>query len=504
MNIADYFLTLLLFSPLLGILALLFIPKQKSGFIKGVAIASTFMSLILAFSLFIAFDYDGQEQQFKEDVSWISFQFPFLDKPDLKINYELAVDGLSVSFILLTGIVVFLAAIASLYIKKRWKEYFVLFLLLQIGMFGVFMAQNLLLFFIFFELTVIPMFFLIGIWGYAERERASILFLIYNGIGSAAMLLAFVALFMRTGEMNISAIQFLITSPAIGDLFKTAVFLTLLFAFFVKLPVFPLHTWMLKVHVQAHPAIVMIHAGILLKLGSYGLIRLVMGIFPDQTIEYSQIIAILGVINILYGAVLAFVQKDLKMVLAYSSISHMGIVLLGLAALNYSGLQGAIFQSISHGLIAALLFFIVGALYERTQTTEIPDLGGLAKTMPFISGIFLIAAMANVALPGTSGFIGEFLAFKGLFEIYPWIAAVGVVGIILTAVYMLRATLNTTFGPAQDRWADVKDARGFEVIPMVILVGLILLLGVYPNFLVEALDISVETIINSLRAGIGG
>jgi NADH-quinone oxidoreductase subunit M len=229
-----------------------------------------------------------------------------------------------------------------------------------------------------------------------------------------------------------------------------------------------------------------------------------MGIFPDQTIEYSQIIAILGVINILYGAVLAFVQKDLKMVLAYSSISHMGIVLLGLAALNYSGLQGAIFQSISHGLIAALLFFIVGALYERTQTTEIPDLGGLAKTMPFISGIFLIAAMANVALPGTSGFIGEFLAFKGLFEIYPWIAAVGVVGIILTAVYMLRATLNTTFGPAQDRWADVKDARGFEVIPMVILVGLILLLGVYPNFLVEALDISVETIINSLRAGIGG
>jgi NADH-quinone oxidoreductase subunit M len=501
MNITNYLLSLIAFSPLLGILVLLFVRKQKAGTIKMIGIAITLIPLVLSLLLFAGFDFDKQGYQFEESAKWIEFKIPVSQQQLMQINYELGVDGLAVSLILLTAIVGTLAAIASVYIKKRWKEYFILFFILQIGMFGVFMSKNLFLFFIFFELTIIPMYFLIGIWGYLKRENAANSFLIYNGIGSAVMLIAFVALLMNTGTLNIPALEMIIAHPNfLSEGFKLGIFVALLFAFGVKLPIFPLHTWMLKVHVQAPPAIVMIHSGILLKLGAYGLIRLGIGIFPDQMVNFAYFIAVLGVINILYGAVLAFVQNDLKMVLAYSSISHMGIVLLGLAALNYSGLQGAIFQVISHGLISALLFFLIGVIYERTNTSMIDQLGGLAKSMPFISGILLTAAMANLGLPGMSGFISEFLAFMGLFKTYPAVAAVGVLGIILTAVYLLRAVLNTTFGPAKEEWRDLPDAQGFEVIPMIVLLGFIILIGIYPSILSETIDFTVQ----SLLARIGG
>ncbi len=390
--ISNYLLTLIAFSPLLGILAVLFVPKQKAGLIKAIGIVVTLIPLALSILLVGSFDFNKQEYQFVEHVQWITFQIPATQNSLLEIDYELGVDGLAVTLILLTTVIAFLAAIASVHIKKRWKEYFILFFILETGMLGVFMSLNLFLFFIFFELTIIPMFFLIGIWGYMEREKAANSFLIYNGIGSAAMLIAFVTLFIFTREVNIPALQYIMGHPQVKESFRFGLFLTLVFAFGVKLPIFPLHTWMLKVHVQAPPAIVMIHSGILLKLGAYGLIRLGMGIFPEETYAFSYILAILGVVNILYGAILAFVQKDLKMVLAYSSISHMGIVLLGIAALNYSGLQGAIFQVISHGLISALLFFLIGVIYERTNTSMIDQMGGLAKSMPFISGVLLAAA----------------------------------------------------------------------------------------------------------------
>lgn len=505
MIVESYLLSLIAFSPLLGIIILLFINRQNAGAIKATGILVTLIPLILSIFLFASFDYDNKEYQFTEEYQWISFQIPIFEQQLMEINYELGVDGLAVALILLTTIVATLAAIASLHIKKRWKEYFILFFILETGMLGVFMSMNLFMFFIFFELTIIPTFFLIGIWGYLERERAAVHFLLYNGIGSAVMLIAFVALLMKTGTTNIPALTYLMENPAyFEDAFKLGVFIALLFAFGVKLPIFPLHSWMLKVHVQAPPPIVMIHSGILLKLGAYGLIRLGMGMFPEQVKALALFMAILGVINILYGASLAFVQKDLKMVLAYSSVSHMGIILLGIAAMNISGLQGAIFQAVSHGLISALLFFIIGVIYERTNTSMIADLGGLAKSMPFISGVFLAAAMANLGLPGMSGFISEFLAFMGLFHTYPWVAAVGVLGIILTAVYLLRAVMGTTFGPAKEQWAALTDARGFEVIPLVILLGLIILIGVYPSILSNTIHLSVENILNSLLARNGG
>lgn len=501
----NHLLSLIAFSPLIGILVLLFIPRQNAGAIKTTGVLVTLIPLILSLILFIQFDDEKKEYQFVEEYSWIQFQIPFVENQLMEINYELGVDGLAVALILLTTIVATLAAVASMHIKKRWKEYFILFFILETGMLGVFMSLNLFLFFIFFELTIIPTFFLIGIWGYQERERAAVSFLIYNGIGSAVMLIAFVALLMTTGTTNIPAITHFMAHPAyITDSFKLGVFLALLFAFGVKLPIFPLHSWMLKVHVQAPPSIVMIHSGVLLKLGAYGLIRLGMGLFPEQVHGLSFFLAILGVVNILYGATLAFVQRDLKMVLAYSSVSHMGIILLGIAAMNISGLQGAVFQAVSHGLISALLFFLIGVIYERTNTSMIDELGGLAKSMPFVSGILLAGAMANLGLPGMSGFISEFLAFMGLFNTYPQVAAVGVLGIILTAAYLLRAVMGTTFGPAKEEWADLTDARGFEVIPVVILLGLIILIGVYPSILNQTINVSVENLVYSLLARIGG
>lgn len=495
----DYILTLITFSPLIGILALCFVQKQRAGLIKSIGIITTLIPLALSLILFGAFDFNTKGYQFEHSFTWIEFNILSGTEQPLQIAYELGVDGLSVALILLTAVIGLLAAISSVYIKKRWKEYFILFFLLQIGMFGVFMSMNLFLFFIFFELTIIPTFFLIGIWGYLKKESAANMFLIYNGIGSAVMLIAFVALFVTTGTMNIPALMMIVNDiPLLTEGFKIGVFVALLVAFGVKLPIFPLHSWMLRVHVQAPPAIVMIHSGILLKLGGYGLMRLGVGIFPEQVTNAAYFLAILGVINILYGAVLAFVQKDLKMVLAYSSISHMGIVLLGIAALNYSGLQGAIFQMISHGLISALLFFIIGIIYERTETSMISELGGLAKSMPFISGILLAGAMANLGLPGMSGFISEFLAFLGLFETQPIVAAVGVLGIILTAVYLLRAVLNTTFGPAKESLQALPDAKSFEVLPMVVLLGLIILIGVYPSILSSTLDTSVQTILSRI------
>ena len=261
-----------------------------------------------------------------------------------------------------------LAAIASIYIKKEWKGYFILFLLLEVGMLGVFAAENLVLFFLFFEITLVPTFFLIGKWGYFEKEKAAFSFLIYNGIGSAILLIVIIVLFAKTGTSNMSILAALMASDspqllsAFSDPLKMGLFIALLIAFGVKLPIFPLHTWMVRVHVQAPTPIVMIHSGILLKIGAYGLIRIILGIFPEQFRELAGFIALLGVINLLYGAFLAFVQDDFKMVLAYSSISHMGIVLIGLGALNEAGIQGAIFQVVSHGLISALLFFLSGCL----------------------------------------------------------------------------------------------------------------------------------------------
>jgi NADH-quinone oxidoreductase subunit M len=525
-------LSLILLSPLIGILVLAFIPKDNGKWIKTIAIIATLVPLILSGWLYADFNRQYEGMQYKEQADWI--QIPLnretFKNPDgsnqltsfyYEVKYNVAVDGMSLPLVFLTAFVSSMAALASVYIKKRWKTYYILFLLLEFGMFGVFMAQDLFLFFVFFEITLIPMFFLIGIWGYMNREKAANTFLIYNGLGSAIMLIAFFILISTAGfnqVMNGNNMSLYYTGDVetiVHNLFQNAnayvnqtgfqdnpfflsepmkwtLFILLLVAFGIKLPIFPFHTWMLKVHTEAPPSIVMIHSGILLKMGAYGLIRFGVLLFPNQAIQWATVLGILGVVNILYGAILAFVQKDFKLVLAYSSISHMGIVLLGLASFNAIGMEGAIFQLVSHGLISALMFLLVGSIYERTQTTTLEHLGGLASSVPFISGILLTAGMASLGLPGLSGFISEFLAFLGLFKTAKAIAVIGALGIIFTAAYVLRGVLSITFGPAKENFSAIRDARLIEAVPMVALVAFIVALGIYPYVLSSPLHSTVN------------
>jgi NADH-quinone oxidoreductase subunit M len=533
-------LSMIAFSPLLGVLVLLFLRGDRGRLIKTVGIVTTLIPLILAAWLYVDYNYQGDPLQYKESLDWIKVPLNHegiqqITQFFFEFKYSLAVDGISLPLVFLTALISSMAALASVYIKKRWKTYFILFLLLETGMFGVFLAQDLFLFFLFFEITLVPMFFLIGIWGYMNREQAANRFLLYNGLGSAIMLIAFLilvttagfnqdpsqteAIIYYSGDIHTIAHNLLQAPEAyvnqantpffMSQTMKWTVFIMLLVAFGIKLPIFPFHTWMLKVHTEAPPAVVMIHSGILLKMGAYGLIRFGILFFPAEAQQWAWVLALLGVINIVYGALLAMVQKDFKLVLAYSSISHMGIVLLGLAAFNISGLQGAVFQLISHGLISALMFLLVGSIYERTETTQLDRLGGLAKNIPFMSGILLIGGMASLGLPGLSGFISEFLAFVGLFETHRVYAIVGTLGIIFAAVYVLRGVLNITFGPKQPSLLQqgMRDARLIEAVPMITLVAFILLLGVYPSVLSQPLQQtigSLDQLIHSVAGKIGG
>ncbi|MBE2915455.1 NADH-quinone oxidoreductase subunit M [Anoxybacillus flavithermus] len=498
-----YFLSLLIFSPLLGILVLSLFPKEQEKAIKWLGVLATLPSLCLSLFAFWQYRNGYDISKLSEKRSWIQFgEFPFLKETDFTVAYELHVDGFALVMIVLTTILATLAAIASTSIQKEWKGYFQLFLLLEIGMLGVFAASNLVLFFIFFELTLIPMFFLIGKWGYFEKEKAAYSYLIYNGLGSAVLLIVIAVLFARTGTSNIAELRYILTNSSvqtispISDDLRYGLFIALLVAFGVKLLIVPLHRWMLRVHVQAPPSVVMLHAGVLLKIGAFGLVRIALGLFPGQFQQFSTWLIVLGVVNLLYGAFLALRQTDFKMVLAYSSVSHMGIVLIGLGSLNEAGIQGAIFQAVSHGFIAAFLFFFVGVMYERTRTTTLARLGGLAKTMPYASGFILAGAMASLGLPGTSGFISEFMAFVGAFQAEPWLAAIGTLGIIMTAVYLLRAVLHMTFG--QTAVTSVRDLRGIEWVPAISLLLLIIIIGVYPNVLAMPLQTTIETMMNGL------
>lgn len=527
-------LSLIVWLPLFGSLVVLLIPSRSGGAVRWAGIAFTIVSFLLALGLYASYRPLAGGGAFEERGTWLSIPLNAealgsgVTSYRLAFDYHLGVDGISLPLVLLTGIVASMASLASVHILKRRKTYYSLFLLLQTGMYGVFLARDAIWFFIFFELTLVPMFFLIGIWGYYGREKAANRFLVYNGLGSAVMLMAFLMLIATLGftavqsgggteltysgsydvmlanlaDPNSAAHQ--AGAPFLSGHLKWAAFVLLLVAFGIKLPIFPFHTWMLKVHAEAPPPIVMIHSGVLLKMGVYGLIRFAAFLLPEQLQSWQTVLAALGVINILYGAVLACVQKEFKLVLAYSSISHMGIVLLGIASLNETGFQGAVYQAVSHGLISALLFLLVGSLYERTGTTRIDEMGGLAKSVPFTAGILLTAGLASLGLPGLSGFIGEFLSFLGLFSTMKGLTAAGTIGVLLAAVYVLRSVLAMTYGPLPEKFAGLKEARFVETLPMVVLTAFIVLLGIYPSLLTDLMQHGFDGLLKELQTRVGG
>lgn len=504
--------TLITFAPLIGLVLLLFLPREKSGAHRVVGILGTLPSLVLALVMFLQFDAGKQGMQWAQSIPWFDIPLASLNPQApataLTFHYSMGVDGLSLPLVVLACIITTLAAVASAYIKQQTKSYYLLLLLLSIGMNGVFLSTNFFLFFIFFEVTLIAAFFLIGIWGFLGREKAANHFLLYNGVGSGFLLFAMVGFLLMSGSLDYTNIQ-----ETVGQMAKQMemldgqaqsmiwlVFCSLLLAFAIKLPMFPFHSWMLRVHTEAPTPVVMIHAGVLLKMGAYGLLRFGVGFFPELMDRAAFVLALFGLINILYGAILALVETELKRVLAYSSVSHMGIILFGLASLNEVGFQGAIFQAVSHGLISAMLFFIVGSLYERTKTTELNELGGLAKSMPILSGLLLAAGLALLGLPGFSGFISEFMAFLGLFQTKPIIATIGTLGLVLAAGYTLRAILKVTFGPMRERFADVTDVKTWEAGSLFVLLFLIVIIGVYPAVLAQPMDQALEIIL----VGLGG
>jgi NADH-quinone oxidoreductase subunit M len=486
-------LTILILSPLLGVIVLSLMPSKHRS-IKSVGILGTVLPLTLTIVVFSFYNRTLSGVQFAESYQWFELMTAISPNEPYPVTYDLGVTGLSLLFLMLSALITFLASLAAVRIQEGVKGFYILFLLLELGILGVFSSENLFLFFLFFEVTLVAMFFLIGKWGGFEREKAAFSFLVYNGIGSILLLIVIIVLFVEMRTMNVSELTFLLQEADSYEFLsgntRMWLFVLLLVAFGTKLPIVPLHTWMVRVHVEAPIAVVMIHAGVLLKIGAYGLIRFGAGFFPDQLKETAVILAIFGVVNLLYGAFIALVQTELRTLLAYSSVSHMGIVLIGVASLNTAGLQGAIFQTISHGLIAALLFLLVGVMIDRFHTTELVKLGGVASQTPLFAGFFLAAGLASLGLPGMSGFISEFLAFLGLFETMPVMGSIGVIGLILTAVYMLRAVLAVTFGERKPHFDKQKDLSAVELVPSAILLSLIIWIGVYPAVLSNTLQIA--------------
>jgi NADH-quinone oxidoreductase subunit M len=364
-------------------------------------------------------------------------------------------------------------------------------MVLETAVMGVFGAQDLILFFLFWELELVPMFLLISIWGTGRKEYSAMKFVLYTLSGSALMLVGFLVLGFSAGTFDMEELaQMDITNAAIS---LNAVFFLILAAFAIKLPVFPLHTWLPDAHTDAPTAVSVILAGVLLKMGGYGLIRILVGILPDQFDKFDVYLAVLAAFSVIYGAVITMRQTDLKRLIAYSSVSHMGYVLLGVAALGEVGMTGASLQMFTHGTITALLFVMVGLMYDRTHTRQIADLGGLAHYMPIAATVFVIAGLASLGLPTMSGFVAELLVFLGSFDAFEAPTIIAVVGILLSAGYILWTVQRVLFGPAQERWAELTDTTNWwERVSMASLVGVIIGVGVYPSTIVDVLENGVR------------
>ncbi|MCH7843792.1 MAG: NADH-quinone oxidoreductase subunit M [Chloroflexi bacterium] len=468
-------------------------------------VAVALADLVLSLVVFVLFDQGEGADRFQlvDKFSWIPSE-------SLKANFFLGVDGLSVPLVALTGILGFCAILSSWHISYRVKEYFVWLLVLQTAVMGVFSTLDLLLFFLFWELEVVPMYMLISIWGSGRKEYSAMKFLIFTILGSAFMLVAIVAVFLTPGVGTFNMIELstkatMLTSA--GLLIPLPALFWLFFAgFAIKLPTWPVHTWLPDAHTDAPTAASVMLAGVLLKMGGYGLLRINVGIFPSQTDRFAWALVVLGVVSVLYGAVVTMRQTDLKRLIAYSSISHMGLVLVGIGSVGISqgtltvtGLNGAAMQLFTHGTVTGLLFLAVGLVYDKTHTRYIPDLGGLAGRMPVVAVAMLIAGLASLGLPGLSGFVSELLVFLGAYRAYDWPTVLAVFGIVLAAGYILWMMERTFFGPPRERFADLTDASLVEAAPLALMVVTIIGVGVWPSLLTDVFESGLNPMVDVLN-----
>jgi NADH-quinone oxidoreductase subunit M len=485
------YLSTIVFLPLVGAIVIALLPWANPRRIKLTAAAFTAVSFILSVALFFMFDRSLAGPQFVEQASWI---------PAINVQYFMGLDGLSLPLLLLTTLIGFIAVFVSWKIDLRAREYFAWLLVLETGILGVFCSLDLVLFFIFWEVEIIPMYLLISIWGSGRKEYSAIKFVLYTLAGSAMMFAGILLLYFQAGTFNMVTLAGMGLDSILSSLMATAIFFLIIFAFAVKLPVFPFHTWLPDAHTDAPTAVSVILAGILIKMGGYGMLRVCVSIFPETAQNYAPLLIALAVIGILYGAAVTLRQTDLKRLIAYSSISHMGFVLLGIFALSQVSMTGATLQMFSHGIVTGLLFALVGLVYEKTHERRIPELGGLARQMPIIVVVFSVAGLAALGLPSTSGFAAEFLVFVGSFSstMVPGIqiyTIVGIIGVVLGAGYILWMLKRVFYGVPKAQYDGVPDANRLEMVYIFVLAAVIMLVGLYPRILTDIIKLGIQPIL---------
>ena len=499
-------LTATVFLPIVGAMVILLLVRGDRN-IRFFAVLVALADLVLALLVFSLFERGDSAERFQ-----LVDRFAWIPGDNLRASFFMGVDGLSAPLVALTGILGFCAVLSSWHIGHRVKEYFFWLLVLQAAVMGVFATLDLLLFFFFWELELVPMYMLISIWGTGRKEYSAMKFLIFTLLGSAFMLVAIVAVFVTPGlgtfDMAELSTKGTILASAAVLIPLSGLFWLFFVTFAIKLPSWPLHTWLPDAHTDAPTAASVMLAGVMLKMGGYGLLRINVGMFPSQVDRFAWALVALGVVSVLYGAVVTLRQTDLKRLIAYSSVSHMGLVMIGIGSVGVSegeltvtGLKGAAMQLFTHGTITGLLFLGVGIVYEKAHTRYIPDLGGLANRMPFVAVAILIAGLASLGLPGTSGFVSEVLVFLGAFRAYAWPTALAVLGIILAAGYILWMMERTFFGLKRERFADLTDASLVEAIPLAILLVTIVGVGVYPALLTDVFRFGLDPMVDLLPGG---
>ena len=490
-------LSLVTFLPLVGVLFIMFLPDDQSGRrnARWIALFVTTFTFALSLLIWINFDTSTPAYQFVEEHAWFG-----------AFKYKMGVDGISMLFVILTTFLMPLCILASWEsVKERVTEYMIAFLVLETLMIGVFCALDLVLFYLFFEAGLIPMFLIIGVWGGARRVYASYKFFLYTLLGSVLMLLAMMYMYWTAGTTDIPE---LIDKVAKNPTLFTAeaqwwLWLAFFASFAVKMPMWPVHTWLPDAHVEAPTAGSVILAGILLKMGGYGFLRFSIPMFPLASIELAPLVFTLSVISIIYTSLVALAQEDVKKLIAYSSVAHMGFVTMGIFAGNTQGIDGAIFQMLSHGLVSAALFLCVGIVYDRMHTREIAAYGGLANRMPIYAFCFMVFTMANVGLPGTSGFVGEFLTLLGAFKANTWVAFLATTGVVLSAGYALYLYRRVVFGELdKPKLMSIQDMNMREIAVMAPLVILTILFGFYPAPILDVTAVSVKNLVANYEAAI--
>jgi NADH-quinone oxidoreductase subunit M len=492
----DHILSIVLFTPLAGFFVLLLIPSSKERAIKLWANIASFAGFLVCLPLVFRFDR-AKDFQFVERANWI---------PSIGASYQLGMDGYSLLLIVLTGLLGFLSILASWKaIETRLKEYYGCFLLLQVGMLGVFMALDFLLFFVFWELVLVPMYFIIAIWGGERRVYAAIKFIIYTLVGSVLMLLGILALYFehaRQFRIQTFDITQLIGTP-LDPALQWWVFWAFFVGFAVKVPMFPLHTWLPDAHTEAPTAGSVILASILLKMGTYGFLRFSLPLLPDAAKDPTvvQVMAFLSIVAIVYGALVCLMQKDWKKLIAYSSVSHLGFCTLGIFALNPVGIAGSILQQVNHGISTGMLFLIVGVVYERRHTRKIAEYGGLLRAMPVLTIVFLIAALSSMGMPPLNGFIGEITVLQGAYQTSLWWAVAVVAGIALGASYLIWLFQRTMLGETVEENAHLSDLSAREIAVFAPLLACVFWIGLYPKPFFAVMERPVAQIVERVRPG---